>query len=360
MPQKREMAIGSMKIRQTCTRQTHTRLTISIAITLFFLGIVSARLSGEDIGTSLSSSKQDFFEKSTGNNQSRQHAQVQRGVAQKLFGSPDATSTPGPVEAQETQSEAPKAVGTGRADMKETAPVTSSFALLSPSLERYLDSIGPNVGAVVYDVTHQQTYTYNGTASYLTASSIKIPIMLTYLDQLEQQGQAPDDQGMNLLSSMIENSDNDSASELYYNQINGATGINNFLRKSGITGIQADNTAWGYSETTPQAMVDLLTRLHNGSILQQQDRALALNLMENIESDQQQGVGDTAPNGATVAMKDGWVPADDGLWTVNSSGIVTTNNETYILAVYTQEQPSLEDGQHILQHICSQVAMVLA
>jgi len=58
-------------------------------------------------------------------------------------------------------------------------------------------------------------------------------------------------------------------------------------------------------------------------------------------------------------MKDGWLPGPDGLWAMNSSGIVMVGKETYIISVYTQEQNSLEDGQSIARHICSAVASLL-
>ena len=48
----------------------------------------------------------------------------------------------------------------------------------------------------------------------------------------------------------------------------------------------------------------------------------------------------------------------DDLWDMNSSGIVTVGQQTYIIAVYTQEQSS-GDGQAIVQHLCSTVASLL-
>lgn len=239
-------------------------------------------------------------------------------------------------------------------------PANADFDVLSPDLAAYLSNLGSNAGAVVYDLTRQRYYTYNSNGQFLTASSMKVPIMLTFLDMLESQGQQIDDQHMNLLTTMIENSNNDSASELYFNEIGGATGITNFMQKVGISGLQPDATAWGYSLITPQAMVNLLTYLYQGKILTAQDRTLALNLMENVEADQQSGVGDTAPSQATVAMKDGWVPGPDNLWAMNTSGIVTIGKETYIISVYTQEQPSLAAGQAIVRKVCSAVATDLA
>lgn len=239
-------------------------------------------------------------------------------------------------------------------------PVTASFDVLSPELADYLASIGSDAGVVLYDVTHQRYYTYNSNASFIVASSMKVPIMLTFLDQLEQQGREPDDGELNLLTTMIENSNNDSASELYYNEIGGPAGITSYLQKIGVTGLEPDGGAWGYSLITPQAMVDLLTLLDEDKILTPNDRALALNLMENVEPDQQVGVGTTAPAGAIVAMKDGWVTEDDALWAMNSSGIITSEQETYILAVYTQEQLSLDNGQAIVTQVCSMVTTLFS
>ncbi|GCE10640.1 hypothetical protein KTT_04990 [Tengunoibacter tsumagoiensis] len=250
------------------------------------------------------------------------------------------------------------------ADMTLSAPGKgpewASIDLLSNDLASYLSGIGPRAGVVIYDEAHQRYYTYNNTNQFITASSVKVPIMLTFFDMIEQQGRDPDDNEMNLLTTMIENSNNDSTSELYYNHIGGAAGMAAYFQKIGVAGLNPSADAWGYSQISPQAMVDLLTLLHDGKILTASHRATAINLMENVESDQQVGVGDTAPGGATVAMKDGWVTGDDDLWAMNSSGIVTTGKTTYIISVYTQENQSLDDGQAIVRKVCSTVASLLS
>ncbi len=235
----------------------------------------------------------------------------------------------------------------------------ASFDALSPTLAAYLTSISSDVDAVVYDVTRQRYYTYHATAQFIMGSSMKVPIMLTFLDMTEREGREPNAQEMDLLTTMIENSNNDSASALYYGEIGGAAGVASYLRRIGITGLDPNPNAWGYSLVTPLAMVNLLTLLHDGRILTAHDHRLALYLMGHIEPDQQVGVGDTAPAGASVAMKDGWLPGPDGLWAMNSSGIVTLGRETYIIAAYTHEQPSLGDGQAIVRHICGTVASLL-
>lgn len=239
------------------------------------------------------------------------------------------------------------------------APAWASFDILSPDLAKYLSGLGRNTGAVVYDESRGQYYTYNPNGQFIMASSAKVPIMLTFLTMTEHQGREPNDQEMYLLTTMIENSDNDSAQALF-DEIGGAGPMADFARSVHVSGLNPDPDAWGWSTVSPLAMVQFLTLLHDGKVLNAHDRALALNLMENIEPDQRTGVGDTAPQGATVAMKDGWVPAPNGLWAMNSSGIVTVGGETYIIAVYTQDDNQLSDGWTITQNVAGQVGKLLA
>jgi beta-lactamase class A len=239
------------------------------------------------------------------------------------------------------------------------APSQASMDALSPALATYLDGLGNDAGVVVYDMSRQRYYTYNGGAQFIMASSMKVAIMLTFFDSLEHQGREPNDEEMHLLTTMIENSDNDSASTLYFEEIGGAAGITKYMQKIGVSGLNPSDNTWGYSTITPQTMVNLLTLLQEGKILTAHDRDIVLNLMEHIESDQRFGVGDSASNGAIVAMKNGWVPGPDDQWATNSSGIVTLDQETYIISIYTVEIDSFEDGQAILQHVCGTIAPLL-
>lgn len=238
-------------------------------------------------------------------------------------------------------------------------PGWASFDVLSPDLAAYLAHSGSNVAAVVYDVTRQRYYTYHANAQLLTGSSIKVPIMLTFFDMIERQQRQPNAYEMHLLTTMIENSNNDSAGILYNGEVGGAAGVAAYLQRIGITGLNPYPVDFGWSLISPLAMVNLLTLLHEGSILTAHDRQLALYLMEHIQFDQQVGVGDTAPRGATAALKDGWVRGADNLWSMNSSGIVTLGQETYIIAVYTQEQYFLESEQAMARHVCGTVASQL-
>ncbi|HKS70276.1 MAG TPA: serine hydrolase, partial [Ktedonobacterales bacterium] len=261
----------------------------------------------------------------------------------------------------------PKASGDGWLDAAtlsftppgSTASVWSGFDALSPALASYLSGLGGDTGAAVYDETHNRYYTYNANNGYIMASSAKVPIMITFLEMTEAQHRQPTDDEMYLLTTMIEISDNDSAEALWLEE-GGAGAVAAMMRGLGISGLQPDyDGEWGYSTVAPLAMVQLLTALHDGRVLNAQDRALALGLMSQIESDQQTGVGSTAPRGASYWMKDGWVPASNGLWAMNSSGIVTLGGETYIIAVYSQNKGSLDDGWGIAEHVCGAVGQLL-
>lgn len=238
------------------------------------------------------------------------------------------------------------------------ALVWSSFDMLSPDLASYLRGLGGDTGVVVYDESRHHYYTYNMNGEYTVASSMKVPILLTFLTMTEEQGREPNGGEMYLLQTMIENSNNDSAQALFL-EIGGMPPIQSLLGRLGIAGFDPNYDEWGWSTISPLAMVRLLTALHDGKVLTAQDRGLAFSLMSQIEPDQRTGVGSTAPKGASYWMKDGWVPGPNGLWAMNSSGIVTRGGETYIIAVYSQNKVSLDDGWAIAEHVCGTVGQLL-
>ena len=240
--------------------------------------------------------------------------------------------------------------------IQPTGIANASFDALDTALADYLADYKTRVGVELYDVTRGVTYTYNADRPYLVASSMKVPIMLTLLTQLEAKGRGPNATERSLLTTMIENSRNAYASALYI-EIGYQAGINAFMKKVGISGLTPQTPAigWGWSTITPAAMVALLERLHAGTVLNATDRALAFKLMEHIQADQRVGVGDSSPAGATIALKDGWVEGPDDLYVMNSSGIVTLGSETYIVAAYTMDDKSFAEGFAIVRHICKAI-----
>jgi beta-lactamase class A len=241
------------------------------------------------------------------------------------------------------------------------AASSHGLADLDPALARYAAALGNEAGVSVHDLTHRQWYGSRSASPFITASSIKVAIMLAVLRKDEAHGRPPSSQECTLLRAMIEHSDNDAASTLY-ERVGGQAGMQRFANQIGLRGFAPADAAtrgWGWSTITPRAMATLLTWVWRHRIVNDADRALALRLMSHVESDQRWGVGTTAPPEAFVAMKNGWVPGPDGLWAVNSSGIVSTSRATYVVATYTAHDSSFSAGQEVVIHVSRAVANVL-
>lgn len=234
---------------------------------------------------------------------------------------------------------------------------SASIGMLSTQLQNYLSGLGSSIGVAVYTPSTNQYYLYNASRQFPMASSIKIPIMLTMLYQAEQQNRPLLDSEAKLLQAMIESSDNDAAQSLYQ-QIGMAFGMSSFLNSHGLSGILLDPNTWGTSTASPQAMAHLLAALSAGDLLSTTRTSYALSLMQNVALDQRFGIGDTAPQDATVSMKDGWLALDQG-WAINSSGIVQTPKITYIVSIYTAGQASQDIGMQILNTACQQIVRAL-
>ena len=218
-------------------------------------------------------------------------------------------------------------------------PTHAPLDALSSDLAAYAKSQGDDMGVVIYDITHNRYYSYNDSTPFLLASSAKVPIMLSYLDLVESQNRRPTTSETQLLTRMITVSDNDAAQALF--QARGwNAGQAQYLQKIGVSGYQPNANGWGWATLPPSSTAQLFTMLYQGKVLNEQDRALAMELLGEVDAGQRWGVGQAAPDGASVYMKDGWVTGPDGTWAMNSSGIVETGGETYIISVYTQHQPS--------------------
>jgi beta-lactamase class A len=246
---------------------------------------------------------------------------------------------------------------------KPSGGASASFDALDSGLSDYLNDLGTKVGVQVLDVTRGMTYSFNADKQFLVASSMKVPIMLTKLSQLEARKKKPTAAETSLMTSMIEHSNNKSATELY-KDIGWERGIKNFMKGVGIAGLNPapTTTGWGYSTTSPAAMVQLLARLNAGTILNKADRDFALKLMGHIQADQRVGVGDSSPAGAIVQMKDGWIDIDDtasGPYVVNSSGIVSKAGETYVISIYTIRDRNTSVGFAIVRHVALVVGQKL-
>ncbi len=231
---------------------------------------------------------------------------------------------------------------------------------LDSDLGAYLTGLGDRAGVEVYDATRGTVYAYNATHEYTTASSVKVPIMLAFLAQVEAEEREPTAPEKALLTEMIEKS-MDYAATALWEQVGGAKGLTAFMKQIGVEGLSPYEGGWSWSTISPDAMVGLLTKLHEGTILNRDHRELALYLMEHVIDSQRIGVADTAPAGATVAMKIGrwWYDESRGGTVMSSSGIVSLGSEAYVISVYTDHNVSMPQGEATVRHVCGTIAGLL-
>jgi beta-lactamase class A len=149
---------------------------------------------------------------------------------------------------------------------------------------------------------------------------------------------------------MIEASDNQSATTLLAD-VGGPRAIGRFDRSVGMYHTTPSTLAlipgtdlpgWGLTTTSALDEVKLIrTFAYPNSILTTGNRNYGLNLMEHIEAGENWGIPTGVQAGATVALKNGWVPIPPAnYWQINTIGWVSGHGRDYVLAVLSANNPS--------------------
>jgi hypothetical protein len=244
-----------------------------------------------------------------------------------------------------------------------TPPVAvSPFA--SRGLRSYLASRSGRVTAALYDARTKHTWLLHPRSVQDTASIVKVEIMGTALQQAAAAGQDLPASEALLMPSMIENSDNDSATELLAD-VGGPSAIAGFDRSADMTDTTPSTLAlipgtslpgWGLTTTTALDEVILVSRFaYPNSVLSDASRKYGLSLMEHVEADQDWGVSGGVPAGTTVALKNGWLPLGPTDWQVNSIGWVFGHGRNYVLAVLTKGSPTEAYGIDTIETIAKDI-----
>jgi beta-lactamase class A len=240
------------------------------------------------------------------------------------------------------------------------SPTTTSTAVIpisSPftaALTAYAAERTDTITAAVEDLGTGQTFYFNPGVVQDEASVVKVDIMTTLLAQQPNGAIPTEPSEQSLLTSMIDVSDNDSATALW-DEVGGPAAIASFNRRAGMTSttlsacVTCANFPWpGWGLTTTSALdqIVLLRQLVlPDSLLSASQRGYALGLMENVESSESWGVSGGVPPGVTVALKNGWLPlAGVTDWQVNSVGWIDGDGRDYLVAVLTGGNPSEQYG----------------
>ena len=153
---------------------------------------------------------------------------------------------------------------------------------------------------------------------------------------------------------MIEDSSNQAATTLWY-LAGGSRGIQGFLNAAGLTNtIPGTHGYWGLTQTTVTDQVELM-KLYAvpNAILDPASQAYARNLMTHIVGYEDWGVNSGAPTGASVALKNGWLPLPGLGWEINSVGYVSGGNENIAIAILSNRNPTEAYGIATVDHIAA-------
>ena len=223
----------------------------------------------------------------------------------------------------------------------------------SSAVDGYLAGRSGTVLAAVYDVRTGQSWRLGDGPAQDEASVVKLDILETLLSDSDGTGLSADNQG--LAQQMIEDSDNDAATTLWY-AAGGTAGLAAYNDRAGLARttpsacvVCADFPwpGWGLTTTVPDDQITLLKQLIKpGPLLTADDRQYALSLLENVTPDQAWGISGGVPAGVTVALKNGWLPLNDDNtdWQINSEGWVSGDGRDYLISVLTTGNPTEQYG----------------
>ena len=257
-----------------------------------------------------------------------------------------ARSSPAGSSGVGTSTAAPSSGATRAEDSRHADP-------FSEAVDGYLAGRSGTVLAAVYDVRTGQSWRLGDGPAQDEASVVKLDILETLLSASGGTGLSSDDQG--LAEQMIEDSDNDAATSLWY-AAGGTAGVAAYDDKVGLTRTTPSECVvcagfpwpgWGLTTTVPYDQITLLKQLIKpGPLLTSGERQYALSLLENVTPGQAWGVSGGVPAGVTVALKNGWLPLNDDNtnWQINSEGWVSGDGRDYLISVLTTGNPTEQYG----------------
>ena len=257
-----------------------------------------------------------------------------------------ARSSPAGSSGVGTSTAAPSSGATRAVDSQHADP-------FSEAVDGYLAGRSGTVLAAVYDVRTGQSWRLGDGPAQDEASVVKLDILETLLSASDGTGLSSDDQG--LAEQMIEDSDNDAATSLWY-AAGGTAGVAAYDDKVGLTRTTPSECVvcagfpwpgWGLTTTVPYDQITLLKQLiEPGPTLTSGERQYALSLLENVTPGQAWGVSGGVPAGVTVALKNGWLPLNDDNtnWQINSEGWVSGDGRDYLISVLTTGNPTEQYG----------------
>lgn len=219
----------------------------------------------------------------------------------------------------------------------------------------------------ITDLQTGQTISINGSRQQVSASTIKIYVLMAVAEDIESGALNQDDVD-GLVDAMMAQSDNEATYELLTligggDVVAGVMRSNDLMQQLGATQSVMDSPpdhpeidlglAWENLITAVDTNL-VLTKLYNGQALSSWATTYVLQKMTLPEDWQTASVGGPLPAGTTFHHKPGWLGDPDGAW--NDAGIVTFNRNGRTIAYaisylgsMTEESLAYDHGYDVSQ-----------
>ncbi len=174
------------------------------------------------------------------------------------------------------------------------AEAPAGLRFLEANLNSIANSSPGNIGIAAIDLRTGEMVSVHGDEAFPMASTVKVAVAANYLAQVEFGRRSLDERiggrtASQLMHAMITRSDNH-ATDLLIRNLGGPERIQAWLEQRNVTGMRIDRNIaqllaarrdlWDVRDSsTPKAMVELLRRLDNGTLLRPWSRAYLLDLM---------------------------------------------------------------------------------
>jgi hypothetical protein len=158
------------------------------------------------------------------------------------------------------------------------------------------------IGDIAFAVrTERRFWSYRPDHVEWSASVLKAMLLVAYLDRPSVAHRDLNSGDRALLDPMIEESDNDAATEV--RSIVGNSGLSALAHRVGMTSFEPA-AIWGESHITARDQTKFF--LHIDSFVPPLHRAYALRLLASVTPSQRWGIGEVAPKGWKLYFKGGW------------------------------------------------------
>lgn len=179
------------------------------------------------------------------------------------------------------------------------AEAPAGLRFLEANLSSIANTSPGNIGIAALDLKSGELVAVHGDQPFPMASTVKVAVAANYLAQVEFGRRDLDERiggqtASQLMARMLIHSDNH-ATDLLIRNLGGPARIQEWLEQRGVAGLRVDRNIaqllaakrdlWDVRDSSsPKAMVELLRRIDNGTLLRPQSRAYLLRLMAQCET----------------------------------------------------------------------------